>query len=61
MESRRLRRKKAKEHGIPFEPKYNPNPNHRGNTLVTHKEAYGSGYERFDDKYTKVSGAGDIE
>lgn len=46
---RKDRRKEVREQGVPFEPIYN------GEKPKTHEEMFGIGYERFDDKYTKVS------
>lgn len=49
LKPRRVRREEAREQGVPFEPIYN------GEKPKTHEEMYGIGYERFDNKYTKVS------
>ena len=49
MKPRKQRRQEARDRGIPFEPKYNGEP------PKSHKEIRGVGYERFDNKFAKVS------
>lgn len=61
--SRRQRRKEARESGVPFEPQYKESEIVYSDGVVqklageprTYKETYGVGYERFDNKYAKVS------
>lgn len=63
MKSRRQRRQEAREQGVPFEPQYQPEKRWMtkhgefvsGGSPKTHEEMFGVGYERYDDKYTKVS------
>lgn len=50
-QSRRERRAEAKRYGLTFEPQYNG----QGNEPVTHLQAKGVGYERFDSRYVTVS------
>lgn len=56
IKARRLRRADAKKSGTPFQPQYNENKRTgRGGKPKTYKEMFGVGYERFDDKFTKIS------
>lgn len=48
MKSRKERRKEAKLNKTKFQPLYN------GGGKVTHKEHYGVGYERFNNKYVTI-------
>lgn len=47
--TRKQRRENARKNNEVFTPQYN------GNKPVTYAEFYGVGYERFDNKFVKVS------
>lgn len=47
MKSRKQRKLEAKQNGIPFTPQYN------GNGVVSFEDYYGSGSERFNNKFVK--------
>lgn len=51
MESRKVRRQKAKNDGVQFEPQYN------GSSPVTYEEHYGVGNERFNNKFVEIKKA----
>ncbi|MFS0562578.1 hypothetical protein AB1K91_17770 [Terribacillus sp. 179-K 1B1 HS] len=50
MESRKERRQEAKANGVPFTPIYA-----EGFEPKSYKQATGIGYERFDNKFVKIS------
>lgn len=62
MKSRRERRLEAKENGLQFEPQYKSGIRESltgekvtvGGEPKTHEEAYGVGYERFNNKFVTI-------
>lgn len=65
MKSRKERRAEAKENGTVFEPQYKTATykNNKGEEIVlggkpkTYEEAYGVGYERFNNKFVTIKEA----
>lgn len=49
MKSRKERKLEAKQNGVPFVPQYN------GNGVISAENFYGSGVERFNNKYVKFN------
>lgn len=49
MKSRKQRKLEAKQNGVQFVPQYN------GNSVVSFEDFYGSGNERFDNKFVKFN------
>lgn len=61
MKSRRERRQEAKEKKVKFEPQYSSGKRFvNGEVIIvggepkTYEEAYGIGYERFNDKFVTI-------
>lgn len=68
MKSRRERREEARKNGVPFEPQYNSGVRFvvsedkkgeietvkTGGAPKTFEEAYGVGYERFNNKFVTI-------